>query len=159
MFQPREIVYGFAKGLYKPHNKYIITIYQDADLCIVACFTTSKSRAGISDNEIHHGAIYKDKKCISYVFEKGKTIGVDPRTNSDFSFAKRTVVTFDYGIMEGNKESFMKEFDNPEVVCRLYEKEYIDLVYAMYCSPHTKIKHKATLDNILREYYTTERDR
>ena len=154
MFQPREIVYGYAKGLYSPHNKYIVTIYQDAELKIVACFTTSKPRAGIPEDKIHHGAKYKDKQCVSYVFEKDVKIGINPNTGNDFSFPKRSVITFDYGVREGLLESFLMEFDNPEVVCLLDEKEYIELVYAMYRSPHTKITHKEVLNRILQDYYS-----
>lgn len=157
MFQPREIIYGYAKGFYSPHNKYIVTIYRDEELNIVACFTTSKSRAGVAEDKIHHGAIYKDKQCVSYVFEKDVKIGVNPATGNEFAFPKRSVITFDYGVREGQLESFLKEFDNPEVVCLLDEKEYIELVYAMYCSPHTKTTHKKVLNKILEEYYSQEK--
>lgn len=156
MFQPREIVYGYAKGLYLPHNKYIVTIYQDDDLSIVACFTTSQQRAGVPEPQIQHGPIYRDKKCISYVFERGAAIGRNPDTGNEFSFPKRTVITFDYGVREGQREYFMEQFDNPVVVCVLDEKEYIELVYAMYCSPYTKTSHKVVLDKILQDYYSRQ---
>lgn len=154
MFKPREIIYGYAKGLYSPHNKYIVTIYQDEELSIVACFTTSQQRAGIPQHQVHHGPIYRDKQCISYVFEKDRPIGLDPQTGQFFSFPKRTVITFDYGVREGKRAYFQELFDNPRVVCLLDEKEYIQLVYAMYCSPHTKISHKKVLDKILQDYYS-----
>lgn len=154
MFQPREIIYGFAKGLFSPHNKYMVTIYRDEELSIVACFTTSKTRSGVSEDKIHHGAIYKDKECQSYVFEKDVVIGIDPTTGQEFAFPKRTVITFDYGVREGQLDYFLKQFDNPRVVSLLYEKEYMELIYAMYCSPYTKVKHKEVLDKILKEYYS-----
>ena len=154
MFQPREIIYGYAKSLYSPHYKYIVTIYRDDELNIVACFTTSQSRVGVPEDRIHHGAIYKEKQCVSFVFEKDVKIGVNPDTGADFAFPKRSVITFDYGVREGLRESFLKEFDNPKVVCLLDEKEYIELVYAMYCSPHTKNTHKKVLNKILEEYYS-----
>lgn len=156
MFQPREIVYGYAKALYAPHNKYIVTIYQDDNLSIVACFTTSQQRAGVPEHQIQHGAIYQEKKCISYVFDKGITIGRNPETGDKFAFPKRTVITFDYGVREGQREYFLEQFENPKVVCVLDEKEYIELVYAMYCSPYTKKKHKDALDRILQEYYSRQ---
>ncbi len=156
MFQPREIVYGYAKGLYLSHNKYIVTIYQDDDLSIVACFTTSQQRAGVPELQIQHGPIYRDKKCISYVFERGVAIGRNPDTGNEFSFPKRTVITFDYGVREGQREYFMEQFDNPVVVCVLDEKEYMELVYAMYCSPYTKTSHKVVLDKILQDYYSRQ---
>lgn len=143
-------------GLYLPHNKYIVTIYQDDDLSIVACFTTSQQRAGVPELQIQHGPIYRDKKCISYVFERGVAIGRNPDTGNEFSFPKRTVITFDYGVREGQREYFMEQFDNPVVVCVLDEKEYIELVYAMYCSPYTKTSHKVVLDKILQDYYSRQ---
>lgn len=146
MFQPREIIYGYANGLYKPHNKYIVVIYQDENLSIVACFTTSQSRSGVPEEKIHHGAIYRDRQCISYVFDKDKIIGTHPQTGNDFSFPKRSVITFDYGVREAPVESFLKEFDNPEVVCVLHESEYMELVYAMYISPYTDKRHKHVLE-------------
>lgn len=154
MFEPREIIYGYAKGLHNPHNKYIVTIYRDENLNIVASFTTSQQRTGVSEEKIHHGAIYNEKKCISYVFEKDVVIGVNPETGLDFSFPKRTVITFDYGVIESTKERFLQNFDNPKVVCVLNETEYIELVYAMYSSPHTKQTHKDVLDKILGLYYS-----
>ena len=156
MFQPREIVYGLAKSLHDPHNKYMVTIYRDNNLSIVACFTTSKARSGVPEDKIHHGAIYRDGECMSYIFEKDTKIGVNPDTGEDFSFPKRTVVTFDYGVREGQLEYFLKQFDDPKVVCLLDEKEYIELVYAMYSSPKTRISHKTVLDKILTEYYSNQ---
>lgn len=158
MFQPREVVYGYAKNLFSPHNKYIVTIYQDDDLNIVACFTTSKRRAGVPEDQVHHGAIYRDQECVSYVFEKDKVVGINPTNGADFAFPCRSVVTFDYGVKEGIKESFMEEFNNPQVVCVLNDSEYIDLVYAMYRSPHTKVCHKNILDKILQKYYDDKKD-
>lgn len=134
----------------------MVTIYQDENLSIVACFTTSKQRAGVPEQLIKHGPIYKEKKCISYVFEHGVTIGNNPKTGETFSFPKRTVITFDYGVQEGRKDYFMEQFDNPEVVCVLDEKEYMELVYAMYRSPYTKTSHKAVLDKILQDYYSKQ---
>lgn len=154
MFQPREIVYGFVKGINPPHHKYIVTIYQDEELSIVACFTTSQGRAGVPEDKIRHGAIYREKECISYVFDKDHCIGLNPATGVEFSFPKRTVITFDYGVREGQKEYFLRQFENPKVVCELYETEYIELVYAMYRSPHTRETHKRVLYRILDAYYT-----
>lgn len=122
----------------------------------MACFTTSQQRAGVPELQIQHGPIYRDKKCISYVFERGVAIGRNPDTGNEFSFPKRTVITFDYGVREGQREYFMEQFDNPVVVCVLDEKEYIELVYAMYCSPYTKTSHKVVLDKILQDYYSRQ---
>jgi hypothetical protein len=130
MFQPREIVYGVVKDIDPPKNKYIVTIYRDEELNIIACFTTSQQRVG-------------------YVFDKGKIIGINPEDGTEFSFPLRTIITFDYGVIEGVLEQLTERFENPKVVCKLSEKEYIDLVYAMYRSNHTKAGHKKILEKIL----------
>lgn len=155
MFAPGEIIYGFAKSTNPPKNKYLITIYRDDTLNIIASFTTSQARAGVPPEMIHHGAIINDEnKCLSYVFEAKKEIGFDPRGGKPFSFPLRTTVTFDYGIIEGRYEQIQAQFENPEVVCKLNESEYIDLIYAMYKSHHTKARHKEILNRILEQYYS-----
>lgn len=153
MFRPREIVYGYAKWFSRPHNKYLVTIYQDDNLNIVACFTTSKDRAGLPQGKVRHGANIGKEGCTSYVFEKDVAIGTDPRTGKDFSFPLRTTVTFDYGVHSAPRDFFLKEFTDAEVVCVLREEEYINLVYAMYISPYTPEKHKKVLNDILEKHY------
>ncbi len=88
------------------------------------------------------------------MFEKDVTVGVNPSTGIDFSFPKRSVVTFDYGVKEGTYKSFIEEFGNPQVVCELNDTEYVNLVYAMYKSPYTKARYKEVLDKILQAYYS-----
>ena len=155
MFAPGEITYGFAKSTNPPKFKYLVTIYRDERLNIIASFTTSQSRAGVPLEKIHHGAIItEDNKCLSYVFEANQEIGIDPRTGKPFSFPLRTTVTFDYGIIEGELQQIKNQFENPEVVCKLNDSEYIDLIYAMYKSPHTKARHKDILNKILEDYYS-----
>ena len=72
----------------------------------------------------------------------------------EFHHPLRTTVTFDYGIIEGRYEQIQAQFENPEVVCKLNESEYIDLIYAMYKSHHTKARHKEILNRILEQYYS-----
>ncbi len=152
MFQPKEIIYGFAKGINPPHNKYMVTLYRDENLQIIASFTTSKDRAGVAIDKIRHGINYNDANQVSsYVFEKDFVIGKDPATEKDFAFPKRTTIVFDYGIREGSLESFEREFENAQVVCVMNDSEYVDLIYAMYKSPSTNGRHKAILDKILQE--------
>ena len=45
-------------------------------------------------------------------------------------------------------------FENPQVVCKLDDKEYIDLVYAMYSSKSTPDEYKPYLDKVLTEYFS-----
>jgi hypothetical protein len=154
MFNPREIVYGYAKRLYKPHNKYIITIYRDEQLSIIVCFTTSQARSGSS--EPHHGANYIGDDCQSYVFDAEVVIGTDPRNGQPFSFPKQTVVTFDYGVADTSLDKVSDAIDNPEVVCIMDEAEYIELVYAMYKSPKTNQPRREILGKILTDYYSKQ---
>jgi hypothetical protein len=116
MFQPREIVYGHVKNIHPPKNKYIVTIYCDDNLSIVACFTTSLCRAGAPEQDVRHGATYREKDCVSYVFEAGVEIGNSPECGAGFSFPLRTTIAFDYGVREGQLEQFLAEFDSPKVV-------------------------------------------
>lgn len=81
-------------------------------------------------------------KTIRQLKEQGKKEAVDEVKNNGVIYQLIMTTTF------------LKEFENPEVVCMLDEKEYIELVYAMYCSPHTKNTHKKVLNKILEEYYS-----
>lgn len=153
MLNPGDIIHGFAKNLHTPKNKYAICIYRDEEVNIVMQFTTSQPRAGVPDEEVHHGAIYKDGNCLSYVFEAGVEIGINPQDNSRFSFPKRTVMTFDYGFLKAPEKVLLGQFDNLKKVCKLDETEYINLIYAMYRSNRTKPEHKPYLDKIITDYY------
>lgn len=154
MLNPGDIIYGFAKNLSKPKNKYAICIYRDEDVNLLMQFTTSQPRAGVSLEKVTHGSIYNnDGDCLSYVFDKGIEIGKDPRNNKRFSFPRRTMMVFDYGYLQGEEKCLREQFDNLEIVCKLDAQEYIDLVYAMYTSKRTPSKYKPYLDKVLSEYY------
>ena len=134
MFAPGEIIYGFAKGLYRPKFKYAVSIFRDAELNILAQFTTSQDRRG-------------------YVIEAGKELGINPQTGLAFSFPKRTVMAYDYGFLYGTEPQLVSQFDNPEIVCRMYEEEYISLVYALYKSDYSPAEYKPFLETILTDFY------
>ncbi|MDE6187868.1 MAG: hypothetical protein K2G17_07030 [Duncaniella sp.] len=155
MFRPREIVYGFISGLgfREPKNKYLISLYRDEDLEIVACFTTSQPYYGVPEEEVGHGAIVKDGKYISYVFEKDIVIGKNPETDEDFSFPKRTTVTFDYGIRQGYIEDFAAGIENARTVCIMDKDEYAGLLYAMFKSPLVNDRYKPLLEATLWQLY------
>ena len=113
MFAPRDIIYGYAKGLYRPKYKYAVSIFKDAKLNILAQFTTNQDRRG-------------------YTIDAGKVIGTNPQTGSDFCLPKRTVLAYDYGFLYGTEQQLISQLDNPEIVCRMNEDEYINMVYALY---------------------------
>ena len=134
MFAPGEIIYGYAKGLYKPKFKYVVSIFRDVELNILAQFTTSQDRLG-------------------YVIEAGKEIGVHPQTGAPFSFPKRTVLAYDYGFLYGTEQQLGSQLDNPETVCRMHESEYINMVYALYKSDYSPAQYKPFMEKILMDYY------
>ena len=153
MLNPGDIIYGFAKKLYRPKNKYAICIFRDENVNLVLQFTTSQARAGVAAEVVGHGAIYKEGDCLSYVFEGRREIGVDPRNGGRFAFPLRTTMAFDYGYLHGEEQKLLEQFDNVEIVCRLDVEEYINLVYAMYVSKRTPPEYKPYLDSILADYY------
>lgn len=154
MLKPGDIIHGFAKNLYTPKYKYAVCLYRDDNLEVLLHFTTSQPRAGVSEDKISHGAIYNQEgDCLSYVFEAGKEIGVDPKSRVRFSFPKRTVMVFHYGLLKVNESSIREQFDDLEVVCKLDPDEYINLVYAMYKSKSTPKEHIPFLQKILDDYY------
>ena len=152
MFAPGEIVYGHVKHIGKP--KYAVSMYRDEDVNILIHFTTSQPRAGVPLELVHHGAIYKDGDCKSYVFEARREIGTNPATGERFCFPLRTTMAFDYGLLKDSEERLRQMFENPQVVCKLDDKEYIDLVYAMYSSKSTPDEYKPYLDKVLTKYFS-----
>lgn len=152
MFEPGEIVYGHVKHIGKP--KYAVSMYRDEEVNILIHFTTSQHRAGVPLEQEHHGAIYKDGDCKSYMFEAKRDVGTDPTTGERFHFPLRTTMAFDYGLLKDSKEKLLQMFENPRVVCKLDDKEYIDLVYAMYSSKSTPDEYKPYLDKVLTEYFS-----
>ena len=155
MFQPGEIVYGFVSGLgfYQLKNKYLITLYRDESLEIVACFTTSRHYYGIPDEQVKHGAVYRDGETYAYVFEKDIVIGKNPEDGSDFSFPLRTTVTFNYGLRHGSLQNFADGMQNLKTVCILNKEEFGNLLYAMYKSPETDMAYLPYLEKSLRNLY------
>lgn len=153
MLNSGDIIYGFAKHLHTPKNKYAISKYCDNDINILIQFTTSQPRAGVAMEDVLHGAIYKDGDCLSYVFEKDVVIGIDPQNGTPFAFPVPTIMAFDYGFLNGQEKFLLDQFDNPITVCKLDEKEYIELIYAMRSSSRIKVDHKPYLDRILYDYY------
>ena len=59
----------------------------------------------------------------------------------------------DYGYLKAGTQQLFSLFEDPKVVCKLDDKEYIDLIYAMYRSKRTPLKYKPYLDAILSDYY------
>ncbi|GHT20170.1 hypothetical protein AGMMS4957_06250 [Bacteroidia bacterium] len=107
---------------------------------IVACFTTSQTRA------------LKNAKgeVVSYIFEIGDEIGLKP-DGSPFSFPQPTVISFDYCFQNKSQEELINGFESPAIICILHQQEYLNLIYAMYKSKATPQKYKAIFEKILEE--------
>lgn len=153
MFEPRVVTYGFAKNIANPKNKYAISLFRDENVHVVIHFTTSQPRAGIPEDQIHHGINKNDVgEVMSFVFEPGVEIGIAP-DGSRFSFPQRTIMQFDYGFLRDTDWNLQQQFDNLEVKCCLDENIYLDLIYAMYRSKRTPQKYKSYLKIVLDAAY------
>jgi hypothetical protein len=140
MLSPRNIIYGFCHFTNPPKPKYLISLHRSKDLEIVACFTTSQSRAGQN--------IKGD--VVSYIFETNNEIGLKP-DGSPFSFPKQTTISFDYCFQNKSQEELINGFESPSIICILHQKKYLDLIYAMYKSKATPKKYKTIFEKILEE--------
>ena len=94
----------------------------------------------------------KRRRKVSYVFEPNVEIGDIP-TGGRFCFPERTVMQFDYGFLRGDDWSLQQQFDDLKVKCHLDREEYLNLVYAMYCSKRTPTEYKPYLKKVLEEAY------
>lgn len=151
MLAPKNVIYGFCKTTCPPKPKYMISLYRSEELNVVACFTTSQKRAGVSSEKIKHGRIANEKKeVLSYVFLPEVSVGKTP-SGEAFHFPVQTVVRFDYCFKEEQQSKLLSSFDNPEVVCILDDVEYENLIYAMYKSDDTPLIYKTYFEKILFE--------
>lgn len=131
----------------------MISLYRGLDFNLVFSFTTSQPRAGVPEEQVHHGIIKNEAgDSISYVFEAGREIGTTP-DGQRFSFPKRTVITFDYGLIKIKLDQLLRTIENPVVKCKLDEKEYEDLIYALMKSPRTQERFKPFFDQVLRKLF------
>ena len=149
MFEPGTVTYGFAKYISNPKNKYAISIFRDENVQILIHFTTTQKRAGVPEDQIHHG-INRDSEgnVMSYVFEPTVEVGDTP-DGGRFCFPRRTIMQFEYGFLQGDDQSLQQQFDNLEVKCKLDPKEYENLIYAMYRSKRTSEAYKPYLEEVL----------
>ena len=94
----------------------------------------------------------KRRRKLSYVFESDVEIGDIP-TGGRFCFPVRTVMQVGDGFLRGADWSLQQQFDDLEVKCHLDREEYLNLVYAMYCSKRTPTEYKPYLEKVLEEAY------
>lgn len=151
MLTPRNVIYGFSKTTNPPKPKYLISLYRDENTEVIACFTTSRPRAGVPLEDIRHGSNKRDGKIISFVFLAHKAVGIKPNTSEAFSFPLQTTVRFSYCFQEADQSTILKNIENPEVVGVLDNNEYVDLIYAMYWSPDTPEVYKPFFEKVLEK--------
>ncbi len=148
MFEAGNILYGyFDLGSNGKKNKYAIVLHNDPLECIITTFTTSQPRSSVASPV--HGRNPSQGEVMSYVFKSGVSIGVNPLSGEFFFFRKDTTIVPDYGVNETTISSFCSVVDNLRVVCKLHEKEYIDLIYTLYKCKRTKRKYKLIFESIL----------
>lgn len=153
MFREKEIVRGFVKDIHPPKPKFLITLYRDENLHILACFTTSKHRCRVAPGDLAPGVVKFDNEPVAYFFERGQEIGLDPRDGSRFAFPDRTLVPFNYCIQEGTLDTLLSRLVDPEVVCVLDDEHYENLLYAMYRSEDVPKKYIPVLEKALEAYF------
>lgn len=148
MFVAGNILYGIFTLKNTTKHKYSIILHVDNGLCILATYTTSQERSGVPNPT--HGKNPKSGVPVSYVFKAGISIGKCPQ-NNDFAFKLDTVVVSDYGFIESSIECFKKSVSGLTLVCSLYNKEYLDLIYTLYQCRRTPKEYKKIFENILSE--------
>lgn len=150
MFTPGNILHGLFQLKNGPKNKYAIVLHKDESHCILTTFTTSQPRSGV-EVPIHGKNTNPEGKVMSYVFKKGTPIGMQPCGTLEFSFPKDTAVVPDYGFEEWVETDINEKVENLELVCRLYLKEYQDLIYTLYQGYGTIQKHRDLFEKLLSE--------
>lgn len=151
MLSPQNVIYGFCKTTHPPKYKYLISLHRSTEINVVACLTTSQNRSGVPSVDIKHGKTKNnDGEIISYVFMPDMEVGDSP-DGSKFKFPKQTVIRFDYCFKEDGQEKLLFGFDSPTIVCKLSDREYENLIYAMYQSEDTPEVYKPYFENILAQ--------
>ena len=150
MLKARNIIYGFCKATHPPKPKYLISLYRNENIEVVAVFPTSKRRSGVPYPK--HGANKRGNIIVSYVFDAKHPIGKRYKSADDFSFPLQTTIPFDYCFREDPQDEILQDFVNPSVVGTLSEEEYINLLYAFIQSPLTPEHLRNLFDNVLHEY-------
>lgn len=157
MLKAKNIIYGFCTFTTPQKNKYLISLYRNHELHVVAIFPTSKRRSGNSIPQ--HDKNYRNEQIVSYVFKANRVIGTKLDNAEDFAFPLDTTIPFDYCFKEGEERCILNSFQSPQVVGILSDKEYIELVYAFYKSPLTPKKYLPIFQEILENYHSNMNSR
>jgi hypothetical protein len=148
MFTPGNILHGLFQLKDIQKYKYVIILYKDDNNCILTTFTTSQQRSGVVISK-HGKNINSENKVMSYVFKQGVPIGAQPCGTLEFSFSKDTIVVPDYGFEEWKEVEINKKVRNLNIVCRMYPKEYKELIYTLYQGYGTSEKYRKIFEELL----------
>ena len=151
MFEPGNVLHGIFRlsdTLTKP--KYAIVLHKDNDFYILATFTTSQKRSG-AVAYVHGKNPKGSKEPKSYVFLSTQKVGTRTVNGvvKEYNFPDDTTVVPDYGLRFTSIVEFKKNVTNLELVCSLYEREYLDLIYTLYQCKKTPREYKEIYERIL----------
>ncbi|MGQ8335664.1 hypothetical protein ACUNWD_03880 [Sunxiuqinia sp. A32] len=125
-------------------DKFLIVIAEiNESTKIVASFTTSQ--AYINQSDIKPGCIKTETKHC-YHFPKGKVI-----SDCGFSFRKDTFVFLFHNVIDFDIQILQAKYPHNEieVMCKLSDDEYCDLLYCVYNGPFVSKKVKRTIEPII----------
>lgn len=143
--------YRFNDGEIKHTGKFLVILYNDNNVSIVASLTTSKNH--IPDIDLKTGCIdVPDKQIHCYHFPKNKKI-----CQNDFSFELNTFVYFLSNIFKEQISYYESMYNSKiEVIGTLLLDEYRDILYCAYKSKYLKMNIKYLLEKQLNELYNAE---
>lgn len=149
MFTPGNILYGLFQFKDKSKDKYVIVLHKDENHCILTTFTTSQPRTGVQCPKHGKNKDAKSGKVMSHLFKQGVSIGMQPCGKLEFSFPMDTTIVPDYGFEEWKEATLVENATNLKLVCRMYQEEYLDLIYTLYQAHKTRKQHRELFERIL----------
>ena len=155
MLEIGAIYYGlFILSDFETKNKYLIVFHLYDDTCLLTTFTTSQDRSGSID--VVHGHNPSVRPYRSHVFKQGVEIGINPESQSRFSFPLDTAVVPDYGFAKKTTKEILASAQNLKKVCQLDTSEYIELMYTLIHSKGTPKGIKEVFETKLEELMSQE---
>ena len=154
MFKPGNVLYGtFKLSNICTKPKYAIILHNDGQDRVLATYTTSKKRSGVSDY-VHGKNPSGSNDPKSYVFLASKEVGTYKDGNGvtqSFRFPEDSTVVPDYGYTKTSTHSLSLNVPDLTFICSLFEKEYLDLIYMLYQSKKTPREYKKIFEKISQD--------
>lgn len=152
MFENGSIVhipkYEFDDGETKDTGKFLVVIYNDSGVSILAGLTGSQDH--VPDDMKNHGCLDDYSKRIScHFFEEQKVI-----CTNKYSFSKDTFIYFAGNIFDVQIKKLEDKYGGTmQHKGILREEEYVELVYCIYKSKFVKKAVKTTLEKHLENIH------